>query len=48
MLSIIVGLVLISGGLSGQLVLIGTESSVPVIVFGVLILAFGIHQSIKR
>lgn len=44
MSSIIIGLVFIVGGLSGQLALIGTNSGTALAVVGVLIVGRGIYR----
>jgi len=44
--SVLVGLVMIIGGASGQLALRGTNSSTALIVVGVCVLAFGGYQLI--
>ena len=48
MSSVIVGLVFIAGGLSGQLALVGTNSGTALAVVGVLILGRGIYRLRKR
>lgn len=44
LLNIIVGGVFIAGGASGEMVLIGTESSGALMGVGVLIALFGVYQ----
>ncbi|MDX1964059.1 MAG: hypothetical protein SFX18_12975 [Pirellulales bacterium] len=44
MFNLILGLVFIIGGLSGQLVLIGTNSGVALAVVGGLMMAYGGYQ----
>jgi hypothetical protein len=44
MVNIILGLVFIVGGLSGQLALIGTNSGEALAVVGGLMVAYGIYQ----
>jgi len=46
--SIIIGLVFIVGGLSGQLALIGTNSGVALAVVGVLLIGRGIWRIRKQ
>ena len=48
MSSIIIGLVFIVGGLSGQLALIGTNSGVALAVVGVLLIGRGIWRIRKQ
>ena len=48
MSSVIVGLVFIAGGLSGQLALVGTNSGTALAVVGVLILGRGIYRIRKQ
>lgn len=48
MSSVIIGLVFIVGGLSGQLTLIGTNSGTALAVVGVLILGRGIYRIRKQ
>ena len=48
MSSVIIGLIFIGGGLSGQLQLIGTNSSTALAVVGVLILGRGIYRIRKQ
>jgi hypothetical protein len=43
-LSIIMGLVMIIGGATGQLVARGTESTIGAVAIGVLILGIGIYR----
>jgi len=47
MWNIIIGLVMIIGGATGKLALIGTQSSGALVVFGVLLLGWGIYQIVK-
>ena len=44
MVSIVIGLIFIVGGLTGTLALIGTNSGTALAVVGVLILARGIYR----
>jgi hypothetical protein len=48
MSSVIIGLIFIGGGLSGQLQLIGTNSGTALAVVGVLILGRGIYRIRKQ
>jgi len=48
MSSVIIGLIFIVGGLSGQLALIGTNSGTALAVVGVLILGRGIYRIRKQ
>ena len=48
MLKIIIGVVMIVGGLSGKLVLIGTNSGVALAVFGVVLVIWGIAKMAMR
>jgi len=48
MSSVIIGLVFIVGGLSGQLALVGTNSGPALAVVGVLIAGRGIYRIRKR
>lgn len=41
MITIVIGLIFVVGGLSGKLVLIGTDSSVAIIVLGAGLLIYG-------
>ena len=43
-ISIVLGLVMIVGGLSGRLVLIGTHSGVALAVLGVLVILLGVMR----
>lgn len=44
MISIIIGIVMLIGGLSGQLVLRGTNSSVALVVVSIIVIIRGIYQ----
>ncbi len=48
MISIIIGLIMIIGGLSGKLVLIGTNSGGLLALVGVLVLGRGIYRVTRR
>ena len=41
MINIVIGIIFVVGGLSGKLVLIGTDSSIAIIVLGVGLLIYG-------
>lgn len=47
MFKIIIGVVFIIGGLSGQLVLIGTNSGVALAVFGAVMVVWGIARIVS-
>jgi hypothetical protein len=47
-LNIVVGLVCIAGGLSGKLVLPGTNSSIPLIVIGTAVAGYGVFRLIRE
>ena len=44
MFKIIIGLVMVIGGLTGKLVLIGTQSGVALVVLGVVMIVWGIAR----
>ena len=44
MVKIIIGLVMVVGGLSGKLVLVGTQSGVALAVLGVVMIVWGIAR----
>ena len=48
MFNIIFGLIMLVGGLSGEMVLIGTQSSDALTILGGVILAIGIFQVIRK
>ena len=48
MISIIIGLVMVIGGLSGKLVLIGTQSGTALAVLGGALIAWGIFKMVRR
>jgi hypothetical protein len=48
MWNIIIGLVMIIGGLSGNLALRGTDSSGLLAALGGLLLAYGVYQVVSR
>jgi hypothetical protein len=47
-LNIVVGLVCIAGGLSGRLALLGTKSSIPLIVIGAAVAGYGVWRIIRE
>lgn len=44
MVKIIIGLVMVIGGLTGKLVLIGTNSGAALAVFGLVMIAWGVAR----
>jgi predicted phage tail protein len=48
MRSIVFGIIMIIGGASGKLVLIGTNSSTALVVVGVAMAAFGVFQMMSK
>ena len=48
MVKIIMGVIFIIGGLSGKLVLIGTNSGVALAVFGVVLIIWGVARMASR
>jgi len=48
MISIIIGIIMIIGGLSGKLVLIGTNSGVALAVLGAVLVVWGIIKIVRR
>ena len=48
MIKIIIGIVFIVGGLSGKLVLIGTNSGVALAVLGAVMVVWGIINLVRR
>mgnify|MGYP006971774057 CR=1 FL=1 len=46
-INVIVGLVLVAGGLSGKMVLLGTNSSVLLAIIGGAIAALGVYGLVK-
>ena len=48
MFNIIFGLIALVGGLSGEMVLLGTDSGEALSIVGGIILAFGIYQVTKK
>ena len=47
-LNIVIGIVFIIGGLSGNLVLIGTRSGAALAVLGVVLVGFGVFRIVNR
>jgi uncharacterized membrane protein HdeD (DUF308 family) len=48
MISIIIGIVMIVGGLSGKLVLIGTQSGIALAVLGAVLVVWGIIKMVRQ
>jgi hypothetical protein len=48
MIKIIIGLVMVIGGLSGNLVLMGTNSGVALAVLGGILIAWGIAKMVRQ
>jgi hypothetical protein len=48
MISIILGIIMIIGGLSGKLVFIGTNSGALLALFGVFVLGRGLYRVMNR
>jgi hypothetical protein len=48
MIKIIIGLVMVIGGLSGNLVLMGTNSGVALAVLGGVLIAWGIAKMVRQ
>jgi hypothetical protein len=48
MVKIIIGLVMVVGGLSGKLVLIGTNSGVALAVLGAVLIVWGILKLVRQ
>jgi len=47
MVKIIIGLVMVIGGLTGKLVLVGTDSGVALAVFGAVLIVWGIARVVS-
>jgi hypothetical protein len=47
MVKIIIGLVMVIGGLSGKLVLVGTHSGVALAALGAVLIAWGVFNVVK-
>lgn len=47
MWNIIIGLVMIIGGATGKLALIGTQSSGALVVLGIVLLGWGVFQIVR-
>jgi hypothetical protein len=48
MIKIIIGLVMVIGGLSGKLVLVGTDSGVALSVLGGALIVWGIAKMVRQ
>ncbi|HUE36526.1 MAG TPA: hypothetical protein VMO20_03985 [Candidatus Acidoferrum sp.] len=48
MIKIIIGIVFIVGGLSGKLVLLGTQSGIALAVLGAVLVVWGIVRMIRQ
>ncbi|HTR41886.1 MAG TPA: hypothetical protein VMH87_09750 [Pseudomonadales bacterium] len=48
MVKIIIGIVMIVGGLSGKLVLIGTQSGTALAVLGAVLIVWGIFNLVRQ
>lgn len=48
MAKIIIGLVMVAGGLSGKLVLVGTNSGAALAVFGGVLIVWGIVKMVRQ
>jgi LPXTG-motif cell wall-anchored protein len=46
--NIIIGVVFIVGGLSGRLVLLGTESGIALAVLGLVLVGLGVFRLVRR
>jgi len=47
-INIIVGLVCVGLGLSGKLVLIGTQSSIPLVAIGAAVAGYGVYRIVRE
>ena len=45
--NIVIGLIMLVGGLSGRLALIGTNNSTILAAIGAAVLAFGVYRTVK-
>jgi hypothetical protein len=48
MIKIIIGLIMVVGGLSGKLVLIGTQSGTALAALGVVLIIWGVVRLVKQ
>jgi hypothetical protein len=48
MVKIIIGVIIVVGGLSGKLVLIGTQSGVALAVLGAVLIVWGIVKMVRQ
>ena len=48
MVKIIIGIIMVAGGLSGKLVLIGTQSGAALAVLGVAMIAWGVVRIVRQ
>ncbi|HUB86947.1 MAG TPA: hypothetical protein VMB22_03580 [Verrucomicrobiae bacterium] len=48
MVKIIIGLVMVIGGLSGKLVLVGTDSGLALAGLGVVFIAWGVFRLVRQ
>lgn len=48
MVKIIIGLIMVVGGLSGRLVLIGTDSGVALAALGAVLIVWGIVRMVRQ
>jgi len=48
MWNIIIGIVFVIGGLTGRLALLGTDSSAALVVFGAVLIVWGIVQTVRE
>ena len=47
-INIIVGLVCVGAGLSGRFVLLGTQSSIPLVAIGAAVAGYGVYRIIRE
>jgi hypothetical protein len=47
-IQIIVGAVCVGAGLSGKFVLLGTQSSIPLVVIGAAVAAYGVFRIVRE
>jgi hypothetical protein len=48
MIKIIIGLIMVIGGLSGKLVLVGTQSGVALAVLGAVLIVWGVVNLVRQ